>query len=99
MDTMQSNVEEAIEYRQLVPDELDAWAELCRVSFSAKQNAPSKKYFLDHVHFDPKSASEQIFVAVLEGEFIGTVRLFDRTMWNSGNKLSVFGVGRISTQI
>lgn len=83
-----------IEKRTLRPDELEAWYTHCHDVFQIDDRA----YFQKHFTLDPDADCSLIFVVVVDGEIVSTVRVFDRTVWISGRAVRMGGIGEVSTK-
>lgn len=101
----QTHVMESFQLTKLSIDRLEEWCKFCQISFSEKSNPPTKEYFLNHFNNDPKSDVDLIFIALNENnEIIGTVRLFDREIYQfnsisrSNSKIRLAGIGEVCTK-
>ena len=83
-----------MEIRSLLPHELDAWATHCAMVFYSD----SREYFLNHFNNDPWRDTDGIFVAMDEDTIAATVRVFRREVWLFGKKISMGGIGEVSTK-
>ncbi len=82
-----------MEFRELYPDELEAWLDHVTHVFSA-----SRQYFSNHWYNDPWRDVEGIRVAVDDGKIVSTVRVFIRKMYFHGEPITVGGIGEVSTR-
>lgn len=81
-----------IEFRCLKLNELDSWFDHC-----AKVFTTSKQYFVNHWSNDPWKDINNIFVAVENNKILSTVRVFNREVYLCGKKISMGGIGEVST--
>lgn len=86
-----------MEFRQLRPEELDAWAAHCGTVFSEAGHGVDKAFFLRHFHNDPWRDVNGIFVAEDGGRIVSTVRVFRRKAWLLGAEVPMGGIGEVST--
>lgn len=82
-----------MEYRALNPNEFEAWLDHVTHVFSG-----GRQYFSNHWYNDPWKDVEGIRVAVDEGQIVSTVRVFIRKMYFHGEKITVGGIGEVSTR-
>lgn len=82
-----------MEYRALNPDEFEAWLDHVTHVFSG-----GRQYFSNHWYNDPWKDIEGIRVAVDDGQIVSTVRVFIRKMYFHGEKITVGGIGEVSTR-
>lgn len=91
-----------VSFRQIrIEEEIKQWAQLCSLAFSSKPNPPSIDYFLQHYYADPFASISLVFVAIETSsqEIIGSVRLFDRSLFVRRSEQSrtcptrAFGIG------
>jgi len=81
-----------MEFRALQPREMNAWYDHVTSVFRG-----SRQYFMNHWENDPWQDVEGIRVAVENGKFTSTVRVFIRQMYLNGEKVAVGGIGEVST--
>ena len=85
-------------------EEVQIWADLCKVSFSEKANPPDASHFINHFINDPDSSLEDIFVATSSIDaieiFVSSIRIFRRVVYDphaSSSKLRAVGIGEVCT--
>ncbi len=81
-----------MEFRALHSEELEPWFDHVGHVFST-----SRQYFVKHWQNDPWKAVEGIRVAVDNGRIVSTLRVFIRRMFLHGERVSVGGIGEVST--
>ncbi|EME32457.1 GCN5-related N-acetyltransferase isoform 1 [Galdieria sulphuraria] len=86
-----------MQIRSLREDELDDWFLFITNAFQRKENPPTKEYFERHYFSDPWRECGGIFVAVDDGELVGTVRNFTRKIYCCSCETSTCGVGEVCT--
>ncbi|NMB12077.1 MAG: GNAT family N-acetyltransferase [Firmicutes bacterium] len=88
-----------IEFRTLLPSELEAWFDHCALVFNHYQDLDaSRQYFMNHWYNDPWCDRHAIFVAVDAGEIASTVRVFHRRIYLAGGEFTMGGIGEVSTK-
>lgn len=89
-----------MEFRTLLPWELDAWFDHCALVFDQYHDLDaSRQYFMNHWHNDPWRDRHAIFVAVDSGEIASTVRVFHRRIYLNGREFTMGGIGEVSTKM
>lgn len=83
-------------YRTMKATELDSWAEHCASVFSGPTDTPD--YFRDHYRFDPFHDPDGVMIAEDNGEIVATVRVFTREIYLKGFRVSMGGIGEVSTK-
>lgn len=83
-----------MEFRTLRPDEMDAWVTHCAQVFSSD----TPDYFRAHFDNDPFADRDGIFVALDGARIVSTVRVFTREVYLRGQRVSMGGIGEVSTQ-
>eukprot|EP00871_Galdieria_phlegrea_P006074 jgi/Galph1/954/GphlegSOOS_G5704.1 len=86
-----------MEIRSIQENELDDWFSFVTKAFGHKKNPPSRSYFERHFWSDPWRNIDGIFVAVEDGEIVGTVRNFNRELYCQRKKVKVCGIGEVCT--
>lgn len=82
-----------MEFRELYPEELEAWLDHVTSVFTG-----GRQYFSNHWHNDPWQDAEGIRVAIDKGTIVSTVRVFIRKMFLHGEPITVGGIGEVSTR-
>ena len=82
-----------MEFRELYPEELEAWLDHVTSVFTG-----GRQYFSNHWHNDPWQDAEGIRVALDKGTIVSTVRVFIRKMFLHGEPITVGGIGEVSTR-
>lgn len=88
-----------MEFRTLLPWELEAWFDHCALVFDQCHDLDaSRQYFMNHWYNDPWRDRHAIFVAVDSGEIASTVRVFHRRIYLNGEEFTMGGIGEVSTK-
>jgi len=88
-----------VEFRSLLPGELEAWFDHCALVFDPYSDLDaSRQYFMHHWYNDPLRDRHAIFVAVHLGEIVSTVRVFHRQIYLAGEEFTMGGIGEVSTK-
>jgi len=83
-----------MEYRVLKEEELENWFLHCEGLFHPRTNT----YFRDHYWSDPDRHIQGIFVCILDGQIISTVRVFHRKIYVNNTEVTMGGIGEVSTK-
>lgn len=88
-----------IEFRSLEAHELEQWFDHCVYVFNNGQPSPSfKEYFRNHWYNDPWRELDNTLVAVDDDKIVSTIRIFNREIYLNGQKISMGGIGEVSTR-
>ncbi|MEI6131365.1 MAG: GNAT family N-acetyltransferase [Bacillota bacterium] len=82
------------EYRNLKPNELEAWYDFVSEQFTTTP----RQYFANHFQNDPSSTLDGIFVALENNQILSTLRVFGREIYLSGKKIQTGGIGEVCTR-
>lgn len=82
-------------YRTLRENELEAWVQHCLTVFTGPTDTPD--YFRDHYLWDPYRDPEGVMIAEDNGQIVATVRVFAREAYIDGFRVTVGGIGEVST--
>ncbi|AUS95823.1 hypothetical protein CDQ84_06425 [Clostridium thermosuccinogenes] len=89
----------ALEIRSLKQEELEQWFDHCVYVFNNGEfSASYRQYFANHWYNDPWRDLDGILVAVENEKILSTVRIFFRKIYINGEKVSMGGIGEVSTR-
>lgn len=89
--------------RSLREDEIEQWYDHLAECFSTKRPPTPRQYFSNHYENDPYHDHSTIIVAVQNDgtenkTIISTARIFQRSMYLNGTRVSYGGLGEVSTK-
>jgi len=88
-----------IEIRTLRLEEIEQWFDHCMYVFNnGEYSSGYRQYFMNHWYNDPWKDLDGILIAVEDGKILSTIRIFYRNIYILGEKVSMGGIGEVSTK-